>query len=280
MQRENIVFQLPSLSVNLTTLNMRPRGVYRDMHFHRAVEFVRVHKGEVVCHTKSTACTITNHDILIINSGVVHKLSSNTDAEVTYVQINIDKYVNSLSNSGAYIDRFIESTASEDFRVLPCDNELSAILDNIKKEFEKKDRFYEEYIKAHAFMLVAFLRRNCLLSDINTICDHKKVALIEPVIKYIDENFSGKLTLDELAARINISRFQLCRLFKEATGSTVFDYINFVRLYHAEEMLINSEKTVSEIAFDCGFASIQYFNRAFKAYNGFAPSIYKKQFSE
>lgn len=281
MNRENIVFRLPSLSLNLTTINMEPNVSYRDTHFHRAMEIIRVQNGEVVCSSGNSSRTITNKDILIVNSGVMHKLVSNTVSTVTYIQINIDKYINPFSKErSGFIDKFLNRSESDALCVFSSNSELSTIFDNIYKEFTEKKFCYDKFLRAHVYMLVAFLHRSLVLTDTKKAYDEKKITELEPIINYIDEKYSSKLSLDELASVAKNDKYHLCRLFKAATGSTIFEYINFVRLYNAQEMLLNTSKTISEIAFDTGFASIQYFNRAFKTYYGNSPSDYKKQFSE
>ena len=98
---------------------MEPNVSYRDTHFHRAMEIIRVQNGEVVCSSGNSSRTITNKDILIVNSGVMHKLVSNTVSTVTYIQINIDKYINpfcqeSTVASGIYSFIFFNTILSEE----------------------------------------------------------------------------------------------------------------------------------------------------------------------
>ncbi|MBR6729207.1 MAG: helix-turn-helix domain-containing protein [Clostridia bacterium] len=280
MKQENIKFDLPQLSLNLKNVRLGKEHSTRDKHFHKAVELVRVEQGSILCHVDDVIHTLTRNEILLVNSGTIHKLECTKHATITYIQINIDKYSNQFLAYGNYMDRFLKSNHAKKLCIFHGENELSSIFDNIKHEFEQKSFCYEEYIKAYIFMLVAFMRRNQLLSDINSLCDRKKLTQLSPVIQYIDENYSTKLSLQELSDIINSDKYRLCRLFKGATGFTIFEYINFVRLLCAEEMLIKSQKNVSEIAFECGFASIQYFNRMFKESRGYTPRLYRKMFSE
>lgn len=63
-------------------------------------------------------------------------------------------------------------------------------------------------------------------------------------------------------------------------GSTLTEYVNFTRMHKAEQLLINQNKSISEIALECGFSSPQYFNKLFRKINGVSPSYYKKLFSK
>lgn len=280
MKQENIKYDIPKMALHFKTVDIDTNNHIIGIHFHKAVELVRVHKGEITCCIENDEHVLHENDIILINSSVVHKLTASRRATISYIQINLDKYLEHFSIYGGYLDKFIKSNNTERFAIAHGENELTSIFNSIKKEFEEKKFCYNEYIKAYIYTLVAFMRRNFLLSDINALCDINKLTELTPVIQYIDENYNTKLSLDRLGGIIKSDRFRLCRLFKAATQSTLFEYINFVRLLSAEDMLINSQKNISEIAFECGFASIQYFNRVFKESRGYTPGIFKKLFSE
>lgn len=97
-----------------------------------------------------------------------------------------------------------------------------------------------------------------------------------PIISYISENYQKKITLDDLCEVSNFSKFYLCKLFKKSLGVSTTEYINFVRCANAEQQILNSDKNISEIVYESGFASTQYFNRMFKLYYGYTPTAYKK----
>ena len=97
-----------------------------------------------------------------------------------------------------------------------------------------------------------------------------------PAIEYANNNFPYKLKIDDIASQINVTKYHFCKLFKDATGQSFSAYINYVRIIKAEELLLSSDKTISEIAFSCGFNSVQYFNRIFVNRYGYSPFKYKK----
>ena len=276
--QENIIFGMPVIAMNLKTISMDKYGNPRGIHFHKAVELVQVNEGEIVCHIDNDEILLKCNDILLINSGVIHKLVFNSLAGVTYIQIDLDKYLELSPSYSGYLNKFIMNSTAKKFLLLQEENELTTIFGNIKKEFEEKKFCYKDYIRTYIYGLVAFMKRNFLLSDLNTLCDGNKLTELVPVVEYIDKNYNTKFSLDMLGEIINCDRFRLCRLFKAATHLTLFEYINFVRILSAEEMLIKSRKNISEIAFDCGFSSIQYFNRVFKESRGYSPMLYKKLF--
>lgn len=98
---------------------------------------------------------------------------------------------------------------------------------------------------------------------------------IKSALEYIDQNHSREITLESLAGITGFNKDYFSRLFKKHTGTNVTEYINFVRICKATE-LMDSTYTLSEIASNVGFSSLSYFNRIFKKYKHFTPSEYRK----
>jgi len=93
---------------------------------------------------------------------------------------------------------------------------------------------------------------------------------------YLDENFHKKITLDDLAERFYINKFYLARLFREQYGSSVINYLLYLRISRAKELLRFTEMTVEEIGARCGMPDANYFSRAFRKIEGMSPSEFRK----
>ena len=97
-------------------------------------------------------------------------------------------------------------------------------------------------------------------------------------IKYVDENISKKIVLEDLAERFNYSKYHFARLFKQCTSYTLVEHIRRKRVNLAYRMLCDTEnkKTLTQICDECGFTSYAYFSKCFKAEYGEFPSHYRK----
>lgn len=99
---------------------------------------------------------------------------------------------------------------------------------------------------------------------------------LEKVIGFVTQNLSNSdLSVDDLSKEVGISRSGLYRRFSDVTGQKPTEFIRSIRLKHAAEMLHSTDKSVSKIAYMCGFSSPSYFNRRFKEMFGMAPSEYR-----
>ena len=95
---------------------------------------------------------------------------------------------------------------------------------------------------------------------------------------FIQENYAKKITLDEVAELLNMSKVSFNRFMKKSTNHTFIEYLNQVRIDNASRLLAGMDYSVSEIAYSCGFNNIANFNRIFKKIKKLTPSAYRKKF--
>jgi len=97
------------------------------------------------------------------------------------------------------------------------------------------------------------------------------------VHQYIQDNASEKISVSEAAALIHLSKSAFCKFFKRTTGHTFSWYVNEIRIGQAAVLLAESDKTVADICYSCGFESLTYFNRIFLKKKGLSPREFRKK---
>jgi AraC-like DNA-binding protein len=136
---------------------------------------------------------------------------------------------------------------------------------------------FELYTKAYLLTILSIIFENNLLVTCPKKSNFKSRQFrIKKVLTYIDENLSTKLTLDSLAAIINMSRFHFCRFFKKYTSMSPIEYINTRRIDEAEKLLKHRDYSVTEAALEVGFENLSYFTKQFKKYKNSLPSEFLK----
>ncbi len=99
------------------------------------------------------------------------------------------------------------------------------------------------------------------------------------LLEKIGKEYTGRISLSDLADFSGINEKYLFRVFKEFTGQTPTEYINSLRIERAcYEMTVNS-MSVTEAAYESGFNELSYFSRIFKKYKGVTPGEYKRSSS-
>jgi len=105
--------------------------------------------------------------------------------------------------------------------------------------------------------------------------DSKKDRLSE-VFQYVNENYKKDIVLIEIAAIANMTPTSFCRMFKLKTKKSFVEYLNEIRVSKACKFLLETDLSMSEIAYECGYKTASNFNKLFKKFIGMTPSEFKK----
>ena len=94
---------------------------------------------------------------------------------------------------------------------------------------------------------------------------------------YIADNFKYDISMDEVARHIGITKSHFCRLYKKETGVNFSRALNNYRIEQAKKLLVSTDWTVTQIAFESGYNCLPYFNRIFSKFTGLSPGKYRKE---
>jgi AraC-like DNA-binding protein len=100
---------------------------------------------------------------------------------------------------------------------------------------------------------------------------------INDVIVYLTEHSHEPLTLPELCARFNMSESRFSRVFRRATGHTLTDFVNRLRVNRACQLLMDTQLFVTSICYDVGFNNVANFNRRFLEIKGMTPTEFRRR---
>lgn len=99
---------------------------------------------------------------------------------------------------------------------------------------------------------------------------------IQNAITFINENLTESISLDDIAKSAGLSRSHISTLFKSLTGISPYEYLLLQRIERSIELLRNTDTTVVEIAYSCGFRNLANFNKSFKKITSMTPSEYRE----
>ncbi len=103
---------------------------------------------------------------------------------------------------------------------------------------------------------------------------------IPEALKFIDENFTQNISLEDIASYVHMSKIYFHNIFKASVGMTIHRYVMYKKLTMAKKLLITTNKTLAEIAMECGFSSQSYFNYVFKKELGLTPKKYIEEIAQ
>lgn len=101
--------------------------------------------------------------------------------------------------------------------------------------------------------------------------------IVKNALEYIEENYTQKLTLGEVAEKTYVSQWHLSKLLNKHTGQSFSDILNHVRIEHAKELLKNPALRIGEISEQVGFLDLAHFSRVFKKQEGVSANEYRNK---
>jgi AraC-like DNA-binding protein/HAMP domain-containing protein len=97
----------------------------------------------------------------------------------------------------------------------------------------------------------------------------------ERIVRYLEEHYREEIVFEEMAKEIGISYSYMRKITYEATGKSLIEQLNHLRIEKAKKMLLESNCSIAQIAAEVGYANVQSFNRFFRKFEGMPPSGYK-----
>lgn len=285
-----IYFQIPRTSGETVRVQYEEQShFYDNLHFHPEVQIMVIRE--------SSGTRFVGDSIGGFKSGNVFLLGSN----LPHVFRNDKKHYNPESglkakNTSVFFD--IEAFG-EKFLSLPEVYSIQKLLLNSKRGIRVKGDIkrrvaamvqellplqgFDKLIQVFAILNVLATSKELeLLSSVGfdgpqKDSDTKK---INDVFTYIMNNLSEEIKLQEAANIASMSVNAFCRYFKQHTRKTFSRFLNEIRVGHACRLLIEDKWNIREVAFECGYDNISYFNRHFKDIIGYTPSEYVRLHKE
>lgn len=154
---------------------------------------------------------------------------------------------------------------------------LGGRLTELQTTWRYSPQLTSEKCRAAAILLGMFARYLEEFGQRAPVSRSGRSPLLDKIEAFLAQSQGGSVSLREVATRVNLSPCHFCSVFKKQTGVTFTEYRNRQRLSRAEELLRDQERRVSDVAFEAGFESIPYFNRAFRRRFGCSPSQYRRR---
>ena len=236
-----------------------------EIHFHRQVEIFRLLEGSVVCSVNTDAFHVESGGILVIPPRMPHS-SVYSDPKNSRMVINCDM---------SLLSPELEAAVDVPFGIEPRPEqkqEIDALFRKIQKEYHSGDKHAEAALLSSISLLLILLLR--AKPDRKTICVQDD--FVEKAISYIHRNYAGRIRITEAARFCGVSAGHLSRTFKEKTNLPFNEFVLIYRLRQAEIRLLDyPSKSISEIAYSCGFNDSNYFSGCFKKQYGITPTQFR-----
>lgn len=227
-------------------------------HIHNSFEIIIATQGAIEITVSNNNYTISNNECVLVFPNQLHEIKASPHARhaiLIFSPLLVKEFCkktealipksNKFCLNSFYIDRIIRFNANM------TTVQLKGLLYTICGEFDKN----ADYIKFN--------------SDKNN--------LLFKIFNFVSENYKKNCSLNQLSNEINYSYVYLSKLFSKHTGISYTEYVCRFRINEACYLLKNTNHTVLDIAYECGFECLRSFNRCFKSITGISPTKYRNQ---
>ena len=249
-------------------------------HFHPEIELVYVNKGKGKTHIGNHLSYFNNSQLLLIGANLPHNGFTDrltTNGSETLVQFK-PEFLG---------DTFFEIPEMKPIHIL-FEKAKKGIVFGVKTK-QKLGVKIEKLTEKKGFKQILILLEilhTLSKSEDYTILNADGFAFeaqaqnnnkIDEIFKYINENFNQHISLDEIAGLVSMTVPAFCRFFKKSTGKTFTKLVNEYRVVHATKLLSESQSSITDICFECGFNNFSHFNKLFKEFTGKSASKYRNE---
>lgn len=247
-------------------------------HWHNDLEIVYVFDGSIRMGINSETRILHAGDIAICSSGDIHYYDSKDSKSKIMLAIFNPSLIGSPGGWPLNVrlrSPFIEKHLASSDGDADINNRLSAIMQELLREYNQKLEYHEQLIIGLLHELCGLILRHSPLDTINPHKDKRRITnmkIMQDVLEYLDVNYMHAITLADAARQANMSLFYFSRFFKSLSGMSYIAYLNNIRVNQAEQLLLSTDQSILDIALDCGFNNIRTFNRVFKQVKQRTPS--------
>ena len=242
-------------------------------HKHLRLEINHVKKGNCMMHLDNESINFVEGDTMIILSNVNHVFEAGSGG-TTLMQLEFLPEIFSgfdLNFPGCIDGIGLGSISpfSEETKLIKIVNNIGImrVVQRIVNELEGKNSYYQYLVVMYYAELLVLIYRY-MSENYLPICQNDA---LKRAISFIRFNYHKDISINDVAIQADISERYLRSLFSQYLNISPLDYLNQIRINKSIELLRNTELSVKEICFQCGFQSPQYFSRIFKQQTGISP---------
>ncbi len=252
-------------------------------HFHNQYEIFYLLEGERQFFFDNRSYEVKSGSLILVNENAIHMTRASSDEEqghdriILYITKEKMRELDTLFPTINLVKFFREQYGV--FHLTPQQQkQFLTFYETLKAEFNHKDTHSDTMIALKIVMyFIEFMRKNQSHQRLDVASNSSpKYKTIYAVSDYISEHYTEPISLESLASHFFLSKYYLCRSFKEVTGYGINEYVHIHRIQKAKQLLEETSLSISEISQSVGYESLSHFEKIFKTYMTMSPLKYRK----
>lgn len=282
----NVVVESPDAVLHASCGVMRVTYCARVPEDHRAKTHGDIHifilgNGGSLRVTRESAdgrpgmILLRGHQVLIVPAGRLHALHCQRQSELIVIMLDQAHFEQKAVEAlGCSLPRLVEPPAAVD----PFLTEMGKCL---RSQFQMRRIPSAIYLEFLAGVIAIHLAKNYVGNEpamsFHAVPDHIWLPAhkLNRVEAFIGKHFAEAITVEQVAAEIDMSPFHFSRMFKRETGCSPYLYITMKRVERASELLRNTEIGLAEVAVGVGFHTQSHFTHVFRRFAGLTPQLFR-----
>ncbi len=245
-------------------------------HWHMEHELILVLQGVLRLSVEGEAFELAPGDCMLIADGAIH---GGTPEGCIYECrfLDLERFLAGTTTCGQRVALLTEGEARLEGK-FPAGTQAAAIVSQLFQAMETERPGYELTTMGLLWQLWGELLGQRLLgaAEPGRPRDIRRAQAVKNVLRRIRSSYGQPLTLEDLAAEAALEPKYFCRVFRQITGRTPINYLNYYRVECAAELLCTTQGSITDIALECGFGDVSYFSRMFRRYKGQTPGQYRR----
>lgn len=247
-------------------------------HYHNYIELLYGLEGEVKVHIFDAVSTFKEGELLVINPREPHSVSCVTD-KAKYAVVKFMPEILYANDSSVTAVKYILPFMLEGDkkRVFSTEEigDINQLMSEIIDEWQSKGYAYELILRANIVKVFSKVLRYFQKGQKpDSQISYEVYAAIEKALDYVANEYP-QANAKTAAEICNLSYSYFSRNFKKIVKRPFCDYVNYIRLIEAERLMFTTDKTITEIASDTGFATTSHFIKRFKEYKNKSPKQFR-----
>ncbi|MCD8074987.1 MAG: AraC family transcriptional regulator [Lachnospiraceae bacterium] len=277
-EREQKVHGTPEFPIAYYPVTKEHVRYEMPFHWHIECELICVSQGSFRLTVDSAAFLLSAGDSAFIPSGAVHS-GIPEDCAYQCIVFDYDQLFEGSRTCQSLYRKWQFLTSHQPRQFLAGSGE-ALLVSRMSQVLQMSETGYEFSIAGMLWELMGLLIRDNKTSPQETALDHRRREALKKVLWRIRTDCDKQLSLNDLAQEAGLAPRYFCRIFRELTGRTPMDYLNYYRIERAAELLYSTDDTIINIAFSCGFHDAAYFSRIFRHYKQMSPREYRQTHQE
>lgn len=255
------------------------RSFQIPVHWHDEFEIIYVRSGFLAVSISGESYIGKTGDAFVVSPGNLHLMGSQTGTVDYYTFLFPLKYI-SFRTDDMLDEKLLEPLNSGHLMICP------RVKDTAKELCEQLIEIYEAKKDESESKITTQVRTKIILLQF-ILEMWKKGFVIEndtsgrnivekEMVSYIQQNFTGKISLREFGEQFHLSEKYISRYFKEHFHITLSQYVTYLRLEHAKQLLQDTDIPVTDVAMQSGYQNVSYFIRSFQKAYSVSPLKYRK----